>query len=126
MIELLDKIENQTVIARPIAPASMASIRISKTSGYDMQTLPTQMVEYGALNEGLTGKMTPTSSAKKIKMIHENLGSEPASPEPEDDNQQMEQKVIAGSNVAFTTPKNTDMKQIEVEKLKNNENGTTI
>jgi hypothetical protein len=78
------------------------------------------MVEYGAQNEGLYGQMTPTSSAKKIKMIHENLGSEPASPEPEDDNQVlMEKKVEAGSNVAFTTPKNTEMKQIEVEKLKN-------
>jgi hypothetical protein len=32
----------------------------------------------------------------------------------------MEAKVEAGSNVAFTTPKNTDMKKIEVEDLKNN------
>jgi len=38
----------------------------------------------------------------------------------------MEAKVEAGSNVAFTTPKNTDMKKIEVEDLKNNEPEDTI
>jgi len=41
-----------------------------------MQTLPTQMVEFGQSSEVIYVCMTPQSSVKKISMIHEHLESE--------------------------------------------------
>jgi hypothetical protein len=72
----LDKIENQTIVARPIAPGTMASVASHKSMGYDMQTMPTQMVEFGHNSDAIYVNMSRCSSNKKISMIHEHLESE--------------------------------------------------
>ena len=44
VIEILDKIEKPTIMAKPIVPGSIASIQKMKREEYANETMPTQMV----------------------------------------------------------------------------------